>query len=466
MTKYFLVKIAYIFALSCILGITMSGARAADNATFNSQDVPNVMTAGQTYGVIVSMQNTGTTTWRAGSIKLGSSNPQDNMTWGVGRVVVLRNMAPGTIYGFGFQVTAPSTPGTYNFQWRMLEEGVQWFGSPSQNLVITVVAPTRKNDATVAAPTRKNDARFESQSVPTSMLAGQVYPISVTMTNTGNTTWTPGGGYRLGTENSSFAQATRVQLTRNVEPGQSYTFNFNVIGPPASHPLNYYFQGQMVEADKEWFGSPTPKTLIRVDRAASPPSLSFDCSNTTPTVYPSPASARCGLYNSGETPTRSISYSTIAGTTISGPTGACAAHSVCGVATVTASGPGTYNGTLIARPDTGDAASVSINLTVTGQAVDTAPAEVTWNALIDAFNHGDKSRALSYFATPEKYDPIFSSIGGRLKEIPATLSKIQLVEIGSNYATGVTDQTDSSGTVSQHYVSFIYKDGSWLIVDF
>jgi hypothetical protein len=35
-------------------------------------------------------------------------------------------------------VTAPATPGSYNFQWRMLNLGVQWFGEQSTNVVVTV----------------------------------------------------------------------------------------------------------------------------------------------------------------------------------------------------------------------------------------------------------------------------------------------------------------------------------------
>jgi parallel beta-helix repeat protein len=35
-------------------------------------------------------------------------------------------------------VTAPSAPGTYNFQWRMLQEGIEWFGEFGDNVPVTV----------------------------------------------------------------------------------------------------------------------------------------------------------------------------------------------------------------------------------------------------------------------------------------------------------------------------------------
>jgi hypothetical protein len=39
---------------------------------------------------------------------------------------------------FDFNVAAPSVAGQYHFQWRMLQEGVEWLGSSSPDLVVTV----------------------------------------------------------------------------------------------------------------------------------------------------------------------------------------------------------------------------------------------------------------------------------------------------------------------------------------
>jgi hypothetical protein len=49
--------------------------------------------------------------------------------------------------------------------------------------------------------TQGNAALFITQSVPTSMTAGQTYPVSVTMRNTGTMTWTAAHLYRLGSQN-------------------------------------------------------------------------------------------------------------------------------------------------------------------------------------------------------------------------------------------------------------------------
>lgn len=115
------------------------GPPAPYDAVFVSQSVPAAMTAGQSYAVSLAMRNTGTNTWTAAEgYKLGSQNPQDNQTWGFSRVVVPGTVGPGQEVTFNFTLTAPSTAGTYSFQWQMLRESVTWFGQQSTPVAVTV----------------------------------------------------------------------------------------------------------------------------------------------------------------------------------------------------------------------------------------------------------------------------------------------------------------------------------------
>ena len=110
-----------------------------NDATFVSQSVPTSMTVGQSYSVSVTMNNSGTKTWTQADLhRLGSQNPENNTTWGLSRVNVPTTVAPGQNVTFYFTVTAPSTAGSYNFQWRMLQENVQWFGAYTPNVVVNV----------------------------------------------------------------------------------------------------------------------------------------------------------------------------------------------------------------------------------------------------------------------------------------------------------------------------------------
>ena len=78
------------------------------------------------------MKNIGTKTWVPGGptpYRLGSQNPRDNTTWGLRRVALPHEVAPGSEVSFDFTVTAPSASGVVDFQWGMLQETViKWFG--------------------------------------------------------------------------------------------------------------------------------------------------------------------------------------------------------------------------------------------------------------------------------------------------------------------------------------------------
>jgi len=108
-------------------------------AAFVAQSVPTVMLPGRTYPVSITMRNNGSAPWvPQDGVKLGSQGPQDNMTWGLARVELPGVVQPGQQATLTFNVTAPAQVGVYTFQWRMLQELVQWFGelTPPVNVVV------------------------------------------------------------------------------------------------------------------------------------------------------------------------------------------------------------------------------------------------------------------------------------------------------------------------------------------
>lgn len=113
-----------------------------NRAVLYEQSVPTTMEAGRSYPVTLKFRNSGTTKWTAaGGYALGSWNPENNFLWGVARVPVPQDVWPQLPGIFEFTVTAPSVPGTYRFQWRMLEEGVEWFGGESPEVLVNVTGP-------------------------------------------------------------------------------------------------------------------------------------------------------------------------------------------------------------------------------------------------------------------------------------------------------------------------------------
>jgi hypothetical protein len=267
---------------------------ATNGAQFVAQTVPSTMTAGQSYSVSVTMRNSGTTTWTEASYRLGSQNPQDNLTWGMNRVSLPAgaSVAPGQDAVYSWTVTAPTTPGTYNFQWQMRQSGVEWFGPLTPNVAVAVTA------AAPPPPTPTgNAAQFVSQSVPAAMTAGQAYMVSVTLRNTGTTTWTDAAPYRLGSqnpENNTTWGMNRVPLDpgESVTPGQTKTFTWTVTAPTAA--ATYDFQWQMRQSGVEWFGDLTPNVVVLVTDPAAPPP------GGDPGAVPVPTSRRNGENDNGD----------------------------------------------------------------------------------------------------------------------------------------------------------------------
>lgn len=228
-----------------------------NSAAFVSQYVPQQMQAGHRYAASLTFRNTGTTTWSPPSYyRIGTQNPQDNATWGLTRVNLPITTPPGSEVTFNFTITAPSTPGNYSFQWRMLREYIEWFGEAAPNVPVTVV-----NASTPGA----NAGECVLMSVPQKMEPGQSYPVSVTYRNTGTNTWSPPSYYRLGTQNpqdNATWGLTRVLLPYVTPPGSEVTFNFTVTAP--STPGSYNFQWKMLREYIEWFGDPSTNVPITV----------------------------------------------------------------------------------------------------------------------------------------------------------------------------------------------------------
>jgi len=231
-------------------------------ASFVGQSVPNPMVCGQSYPVSLQYQNFGSNTWTPGSgYKLISVNPLGNMVWGVNRIPMTTSSVPGGATAtFAGTVIAPSTPGTYNFQWRPIQDTTGLpFGPNSTNFPVTV---TQGTDA----------ARYLSQNVPTSVSSGKDFYAQFTMLNVGTSTWSTSGGYSILLVNSANGQPSNT-WNRNtgyfavgtIPPGAQATFAVLCTAPitPGTYSM-------LAMCDKlgSTFGDVTPLTSITVVPAA------------------------------------------------------------------------------------------------------------------------------------------------------------------------------------------------------
>jgi hypothetical protein len=114
----------------------------SDDAHAVSSNLPGTMETGQTITVQLTFRNNGTTTWTAGgNYKLGAVSDSDPLA--APRLLLAPGdaIAPGQEKTFAFAFQAPAAAGTYLTQWRMLREGVDWFGDVASRQVTVTAAP-------------------------------------------------------------------------------------------------------------------------------------------------------------------------------------------------------------------------------------------------------------------------------------------------------------------------------------
>lgn len=179
--------------------------RPGNVARFVDQTVPAQVEAGAQFPATFRFRNLGTTAWASAmQHRLGSQAPQDNGTWGTGRVDLPGRTNPGAILEVPAQLTAPATPGVYAMQWKLVHDGAEWFGDLSTELQIEVVPAGTlttagdESSTSDAPPTTDTSAGTTApDSTPDPTDAGDATsdtPTSGVDTTTGTAATTPGPG--------------------------------------------------------------------------------------------------------------------------------------------------------------------------------------------------------------------------------------------------------------------------------
>ncbi|MHC4797639.1 MAG: NBR1-Ig-like domain-containing protein [Planctomycetota bacterium] len=209
--------------------------------------IPNKWKTGTTYRGMISMQNVGTTTWTRGTnYRLGGVDDSDPFANTRYYLPNDTSFESGDQFNFYFNMTAPSTAGTYTTDWRMLKELVRWFGTEAEQ-VVTVTSMS-------------NDAQYISHTIPPCMETGNTYNVMVRMKNNGTSTWTKSAGYKLGMneDDDPFNTSVRVQLDSgdSIATGQQKSFSFTMTAPDT--PGYYVTDYRMLKEGVEWFGEIIP----------------------------------------------------------------------------------------------------------------------------------------------------------------------------------------------------------------
>jgi len=205
-------------------------------ATFHAESYPSSMVAGSTAIVWAEFVNQGTGVWTHSNTRLGTSSPQDRTSpfcnpsnWvSCNRPtdVDQSSVSNGQVGRFTFILKAPSTPGTYVEKYRLVQEGVTWFG-PEISWTITVTPATGNVTGTV-----RNAANGQAIAGATVEIVG----VSSTSTNSSgvytfnNVT---AGTYTITASKVGF-NASSSPVTVNA--GETTTKDFNLVPLDTSPP--------------------------------------------------------------------------------------------------------------------------------------------------------------------------------------------------------------------------------------
>ncbi len=129
----------------------------------------------------------------------------------------------------------------------------------------------------------KYSCEYVSDTIPTTMLPGQSYNVSITFRNRG-VCWFTSRGFRLGAVGGSdpLASFTRVDISGQVNPGNTYTFNFTLTAPSVGG--TYTTDWQMVRDGYTWFGPTVSKNIfVSGDPDTEPPSVPQNLRTTSVT---------------------------------------------------------------------------------------------------------------------------------------------------------------------------------------
>ncbi len=154
-----------------------------------SNTIPATMNAGQSYSIGITYRNRGVLWTNARNYKLGAVGDSDPFA-ATRHTINGPTVRPGATHTFTFTMTAPSTPGTYTTDWRMIREGVTWFGPTLTKQVEVQTAgpqpPTITQQPAARTVSEGTNATFTVQAIGDAPLAYRWQKNNTNLSNGGS----------------------------------------------------------------------------------------------------------------------------------------------------------------------------------------------------------------------------------------------------------------------------------------
>lgn len=234
----------------------------AADARFISQLVPESVSAGQSFTVVLQYRNTSGGQWR--NTDGTALKPVKSSHWSTAQIGMQEKAVKrGEIATFQASLKAPSKAGNYSFQWQIRNVRQGWNGpkSPKINIQVKQEDPAWQSEFLI----QKLPKMQKGNEYFAILKRGEVYPVTIIFKNRGTKDWTE-KDIKLALKHRMDAATwsiTQVPMKKHeiVAPGEVKAFHFNIIAPLS--PGIYPFQWQL-KHDSDWFGNPSEKVTITV----------------------------------------------------------------------------------------------------------------------------------------------------------------------------------------------------------
>lgn len=90
-----------------------------------------------------------------------------------------------------------------------------------------------------------------------------------------------------------------------------------------------------------------------------------------------------------------------------------------------------------------------------------------WAGMMGSLAANNPSGALAYIADESwpKYQAAFTALGPQIRDVAASLSDLEMVEMTAKYARFITFQTHQ-GVTRMHFISFVKRGDAWMLAEF
>lgn len=106
-------------------------------------------------------------------------------------------------------------------------------------------------------PVQENKAQLLNGEIYKAIVSGESYPVSLTFKNTGQSIWEAGRVKLVALQGERELGLKDTAISENIEPGQEYTFHFNLVAPKSGR---YQVLFNLFSQDKEFISPPVKFT--------------------------------------------------------------------------------------------------------------------------------------------------------------------------------------------------------------